>query len=186
MANLASNVPQIDMAGLAESLQAAKNDSDLFRAIVNAPFGFRKETVKMSLGIVVLLQVNKADQTIDRIALSDNELAKGTTDMSAKPFAEIRIPLDDQENSIAVAIRTRKPQVVADWAYLFTPALTPEQARLNQAGGGIGCSVVYPLPGVGDGGALIFSYFKYPSNIHDDDHVFMQAYSRLVAAQLSR
>jgi hypothetical protein len=176
----------IDLTALAAVLQVAQDDPALFVAVVNAPFKFRKETVKMSLGIMVLLQVNKAKGTIDRIALSDNDLAKGTTDMSAKKFEDIRVPLDDPENSIALAIRSGKPQIVADWAYLFTPALTPEQARLNQAGGGIGCSVVYPIVDARDGGAMIFSYFKYSANIDDTDHAFMRGYIELVTKQLSR
>jgi hypothetical protein len=184
MSTVEINPSPISLPVLAASLQAAKDEPALFSAIVNAPFQFRKETVKMSLGILVLLQVNKAKGTIDRIALSDNELAKGSTDMSAKKFKEIHIPVDDSDNSIAKAIRSGEPQLVADWAYLFTPVLTPEQARLNQAGGGIGCSVVYPIIGARNGGAMIFSYFKYPNNITAADHAFMRGYIQLVASQL--
>jgi len=170
----------IDLSALAESLQAARNDKELFNTIVNAPFGFRKETVKMSLGILVFLQVNPKTKMIDRVALSDNELAKGTTEMSVKKFEDIRIPLGDKKNSIAEAIRSNEPQIVSDWQYLFTPALTPTQARFNQAAGAIGCSVVYPLNGARNGGAMIFSYFKYPVGITEQDHAFMRAYCELV------
>jgi hypothetical protein len=184
MTAIASGNSPISITALADIMQATHGDKELFHTIVNAPFLFRKETVKMSLGIIVFLQVNKQRQTIDRLTLSDNELAKGTKDMSSKPFEEIRIPVDDSKNSLAVAIRTGKPQIVTDWAYLFTPALNPEQARLNQAGGGIGCSVVYPLLGARDGGAMIFSYFKYSSGISAADHDFMRAYADLIVERL--
>jgi hypothetical protein len=179
--------PHLDAAALASALQAARdthNEQALYQAIVNTPFKHRKETVKMGLGITVLLKVNKAEGTIDRIALSDTELAKGTTDMSAKPFAEIRIPLDDAQNSIAAALRTGKLQVVSDWEFLFTPVLTPQQARLNQAGGGIGCSVVYPFLDAWGAGAMIFSFFKYASSLTPADHAFMKQYCELVAKML--
>ncbi len=184
MAKVANDQPQIDRNALAGILKSAHGDAELFQMIVNAPFSFRKGTVKMSLGILVFLQVNKHKGTIDRIALSDNELAKGTTDMSVKKFEDIRIPIDDKKNSIAIAIRSDEPQTVADWEYLFTPALTPTQARFNQAAGAIGCSVVYPLNGVRDGGAMIFSFFKYPGEITKQDHAFMRAYCALVTGCL--
>jgi hypothetical protein len=136
------------------------------------------------LGIVVLLQVNKKTGEIDRVALSNTELAKNTTDVSYKKFDEIKIPLDDKTNIIATAIQTGEPQETDDWQYLFTPVLTPEQARINQASGGIAYSAVYPLKSR-DGGALIFSHFQYSENIGTPQHEFMEKYTALVDEALS-
>lgn len=179
---------QIDIpeyfAKLQELLQDCQNDQELFSAIVNAPFYDQKTATVMSLGITVLLLVNNKTGTIDRIALSDTEPAKGAVNMSVKPFKSIKIPIDYPENAIAMAIKTNKPQVVSDWQYLFIPDLTPQEARFNQAGAGIGCSVVYPLIGARDGGAMIFSYYQLPAKIGARHHDFMRKYSAMAAKAL--
>src|SRR5438105_4592363 len=91
-------------------LDSAKSEKSLFDAIVNAPFHNRAKTTLLGLGITVLLLVNPRERTIDRIALSDTELAKGTTDISVKPFKAIKIPLDYKGNFIAEAIRSGRYQ----------------------------------------------------------------------------
>jgi len=177
--------PDIDYAELKQTLAACKNDKELFEAIVNAPFTYQLQVALMFLGIMVLLLVNKKTGTIDRIALSKTELAKGTTDVSVKRFEDIKIPVDYPHNVIAQAIKTGQPQGTADWKNLFAPALNSTEARLNQASGGIGYSAVYPLIGARDGGgALIFSYFQYPQEIRDMQRRFMEKYSQLVTAAL--
>lgn len=169
---------------LADALQNAASTDDLYRAIVDAPFEFKIEAAHLSLGIVVLLLADKKSGVINRVALSNTELAKGTTDVSVKRFEEIIIPLDHHENVISRVIAAGEPQLVTDWHYLFTPALTPEEARFNQAGGAIACSAVYPLDGVGDGGAMIFSFYQYPENIGQPQQTFMREYTHLVATIL--
>jgi hypothetical protein len=176
----------IDYTKLKKLLKDATEDAQLFHAIVNAPFQQKAEMALMSLGIIVLLFVNKESGTIDRVAISDNELAKRTRRMSAKRFEDIRIPLTHQENIIARAIATGEPQGTSDWQYLFTPELSPQDARFNQVEGGIGFSVVYPLKNARDGGALIFSYYQYPERVGSDQELFMKAYSELVARRLAR
>ena len=99
-------------AELKKALNAARQQ-DLYQTIVDAPFYDRTMTARMGLGIVVLLLVNHQDKTIDRIALARTDLAQGTLDMSAKPFKDIRIPLNNHENYIAVAIR-RKHHMATD------------------------------------------------------------------------
>jgi hypothetical protein len=154
------------------------------KVIVNSPFKYRMETVRMGLGIVVLLLCNKTDKQIHRVALSQTELAKGTTQISLKKFEDIKIPMGYAENIIAQAITTREPHMTTDWRYLFAPALAPEQARLNQAGGGIACSFVYPMFFGDDDGAMIFSYFKEPDGIGESERNFMADYAGLVAERL--
>jgi hypothetical protein len=170
---------------LKDKLTHCSTREQLFKAIVDAPFDFPIEAAKLYLGIVVLLQANTKTQMIDRVALSNTELAKGTTDISVKKFEDIKIPLDHRENIIALAINKNEPQETADWQYLFTPALTPEEARLNQAAGAVAYSAVYPLTGGRTNGALIFSYYQYPENIGRQQHEFMQAYAGIVAERLN-
>ncbi len=170
-------------AKLGAQLQTAKTDEELFNSIVNVPFEGKVSAALLGLGIVVLLQVNKKDKMIDRIALSSTQPAEETVRVTVKPFNEIRIPVDYPANSIAQAVKTGEYQKTADWTTLFTPALEPMQARFNQAGGGIGCSVVYPLKSR-DGGALIFSYFLPPDDVGSEQHSFMKSYSRIVDSKL--
>jgi hypothetical protein len=173
-------------ANLRELLNKAKGDQQLFETIVNAPFFDKRRITLLGLGIVVLLLVNKQTRTVDRIALSDTELAKGAVRMSVKPFKEIKIPLNYKGNFIAEAIRSERYQQTSDWQYLFAPDLTPEEARLNQAGAGIGCSFIYPLIDARHGGALIFSYYLALDKIEREHHDFMRNYSYLVAKRLRR
>lgn len=169
---------------LHDRLAACKTKASLYEAIVNAPFQYRVETTRMSLGIIVLLLADKKDGMVHRVALSSTEMAAGTQDVSVKSFKDIKIPLHYERNIIAEVIRTQQPRRTTDWQYLFAPALTPEEARLNQAGGSIACSAVYPLVDVGDGGALIFSYYQYPEYLNEMHEDFMETYTHLVANRL--
>jgi hypothetical protein len=176
--------PQIDYVQIKQTLSEASHKQELYQLIVNSPFDYRVASAHLFLGIVVLLFANRETGNIDRIALSETELAKNTTDVSYVPFNQIKIPLDHPENIIAQAIKTGKHQDTTDWKFLFEPALTAEQARINQASGGIAYSAVYPLLGVKGGGAMIFSYFQYVNNIGPAQHEFMQQYSGLVSSVL--
>lgn len=175
----------IDTAILAKKLDDAKTPSELYKAIVNSPFDLKIEMALMFLGIIVLLLVDEKTGVIRRVALSDTELAQGTLQMSAKPFEEIEIPLVEPHNVIAMAVRNQKSYVTTDWQYLFMPALTPSQARLNQAGGGIAYSCVFPLSAKA-GGALIYSYFQFSGKVRSSQRKFMQAYTDIVDERLKR
>lgn len=169
---------------LKKLLRQPKNRRELYQTVVDAPFHNRAMTGRLGLGICVLLLVDKSAGTIDRIALARTELAQGAVDMSAKPFKDIKIPVDDHTNYIAIAIRRKNYMITSDWQYLFVPALTPQQARFNQSGAGIACSVVYPLIDVDDGGAMIFSYYEPVDRISTGHHQFMRDYVRLVSQAL--
>lgn len=172
-------------ASLELLLAQARAKQSLLHAIVNVPFHDPAYATSFDIGIIVLLLVNKPAGTIDRIALSDTEQAKGAVRMSEKPFESIKIPLGHKGNIIAQAIESRRPHHTSDWQYLFTPALTPQAARFNQAGAGIECSYVYPLAGVQDGGALIYSYYQPSSNISPRHKHFMKRYTELVVHRLN-
>jgi hypothetical protein len=125
-------------------------------------------------------------ELLNSVAVSDTDLAKGAARMSVTPFAEIKIPLTYHGNFIAEAIRSERYQQTSDWQYLFAPELTPEEARLNQAGAGIACSFVYPLPYARAGGALVFSYYLPIDKIDREHREFMRTYSKLVANSLMK
>lgn len=166
-------------------LAAATTRPKLYEAVVNAPFHDPRRTTMLGLGITVLLLVNKRDRMIDRVALANTDMAAGTLEMSAKPFNEIRIPLGYRRNFIARAIIDKHYMITSDWQYIFNPVLTPEEARFNQAGGGIDCSVIYPLIGAGDGGAMIFSYYEGLDRITKEHHNFMSRYCIMVSKALN-
>ncbi|MDB5186325.1 MAG: hypothetical protein JWL85_848 [Candidatus Saccharibacteria bacterium] len=164
-------------------LETAQDEADLHDQIVNAPFHDKLASTLLSIGIITFMLVCKKSGMIDRIGMSDTELAKGAINMSIKPLESIRIPIRYDDNLIAKAINKGIPQITQDWQYLFNPVLTPEEARFNQAGAGIGCSFVYPLA-ARDGAALIFSYYQPLSVIGSEQRDFMQRYSELVARTL--
>lgn len=170
---------------LKDVLDSAKSQSDLYNKIVNAPFSDKRHAALLGLGISVLLLVDKKTKMIDRVALADTELAQGTLTMSIKPFREIKIPVDYHGNFIAEAIRSGRYQCTSDWQYLFAPALSAQEARLNQAGGGISCSFIYPLVGLPGGGAMIFSYFITINQVTKGHKDFMFRYSKLAVQSLN-
>jgi hypothetical protein len=175
----------IDYEELNHALDGAKGDKDLFELIVNAPFAYKVQTTFLFLGITVLLLVNKETGTIDRIALSNTDLAKLTTDVSPVQFNEIKIDINDEENIIAKVIREGKKSDTTDWNLLFTPILKPHEARLNQANAGIAYSAVYPLK-ARDGGAIIYSYYQYRENIGELQLDFMEKYTGFVTEHLRK
>jgi hypothetical protein len=104
-------------ADLENQLKKARSKTGLQQTIVDAPFHNKAISAQLGLGIVVLLLVNKATGMIDRVSLARTDLAQGTLDMSAKPFSEIRIPLNNRENYIAIAIRRKHHMITSEWQY---------------------------------------------------------------------
>lgn len=180
-----SSVSSEDYKALEKRLITTSSRPGLLREIVNAPFSNRLLCANIDLGIVVLLLVHKENQTIDRVALSDTELAKNAVRVSAKPFHKIRIPLSAQDNSIVEALNSGNPTTTQDWSTLFSPVLTPEQARQNQQAASIECSLVWPLK-AGTGGALIFSFYQPLQYVGDDHLAFAEAYASIVERCLLR
>lgn len=168
------------VVGLADTSAPAK----LYGRIVNTPFSYRRETTLLGLGIIVLLLTNKADGTIDRVALSKTEHADGAQAISVKKFEDIQIPLDATDNILVQAVLQDEYKFVTDWKYMFIPTLTAEEARLNQAGAAIDCSVIYPLSNLPSGGCMIFSYFEPMGKLTTGHHRFMSAYSAASADAL--
>lgn len=170
-----------------KALAATTNRADLYAAIVNAPYTDKVFTTQLGLGICVLLLKNTETNTLDRIALSDTELANGAVRMSAKPFHEIKIPLDAHDNFLIKTIASNTPQLTNDWYYLFTPVLTAQEARFNQYGAGIEFSATYPLYNTQKQeviGAMIFSYFSQADEDMTTQREFMQSITMVAANYL--
>lgn len=177
----------MDFLLITHSLDESRSHETLFKAIVNTPFNDRLHATELGLGIVVLLLVNESDGTLDRIALSDTERAQEAQNISAKPFHEIRIPLTYKDNLLINVVDEHKPLFTDDWAGMFVPELSPEEARFNQAGASIACSALYPLIPFGTEkacGALIFSYFEPLETLGEKHRAFMKTYADTVAAKL--
>ncbi|HSH56058.1 MAG TPA: hypothetical protein VK983_04500 [Candidatus Limnocylindrales bacterium] len=174
------------LSACTDRLASLKEGDDFYDSIVNIPFESRLEATLLGLGIVVLLLKNDKDGTVDRVALSRTERAEGAVAISVKKFEEIKIPLDEHDNVLVQAIHRDEFRIITDWKYLFIPALTPQEARLNQAGAAIDCSVVYPLSQFSRGGALIFSYFEPMSKLTNGHHRFMGGYAKAASEALER
>lgn len=177
----------MDFLLITHSLDESRSRETLLKAIVNTPFNNRLHATELGLGIVVLLLVNPENGTLDRIALSDTERAQEAQKISTKPFHEIRIPLDYKDNLLVNVVDELKPLFTDDWAGMFVPELTPEEARFNQAGASIACSALYPLVPFGTEkacGALIFSYFEPLEKLGEKHRAFMKVYADTVVAKL--
>lgn len=177
----------MDFLLITHSLDKPRTRDTLFKAIVNTPFNDRLQATELGLGIVVLLLTNEDNGTLDRIALSDTERAHEAQKISTKPFHEIRIPLDYKDNLLINVVDSRAPVFTDDWAGMFVPELTAEEARFNQAGASIACSALYPLIPFGTNkacGALIFSYFEPLKSLTEKHRAFMKAYADTVTAKL--
>lgn len=170
---------------LQKLLENAPSAAARYEAIVNAPFRQQLAAAHLGLGTVVLLLVHEANGTLDRIALSKTESAHGAVRMSAKPFKAIRIPLNNPDNLTVRALIQNTPQQIIDWHDLFTPALTGHEARLNQAGAGVECTVAFPLVYNGKPrGVLLFSYLEPAEQIGDSHYAFMERYCAIVSKGL--
>jgi hypothetical protein len=165
---------------LESQLRDCKKVMEWQRCVVDAPFSDPRMAALLGLGLVSLLMVNKPNRTIERIAFTENDISRNIIEMSDKPIEQLKIPLNYPTNFVAKAIRQNHYMITTDWQYLFNPKLSPDQARLIQAGGGIACSVIYPLPHIADKGALIFSFYETIARIGRDHHNFMTRYSSLV------
>ena len=176
----------MNLSRIHQDLRKLHSHQDLFEMVVNAPFQHVLHTTELGLGVVVLLLVNKKAGTLDRIALSDTEFARGAVKYSVKPFHEIKIPLTYSKNLLIKAIESHLPQRTEDWRFMFMPVLTAEEARFNQAGAGIASSVIYPLEYKDHEvfGAMIFSYYEPLSNLGPEHDTFMQAYVNIAADTL--
>lgn len=177
---------------LAEYLQRLKDrltksgQEPIYQQITDEPFKEKFQAVQLDLGIIALLLLDPDKRIINRIAMSDTELAHSTDAVSAKPFHEMNIPSDHRTNIIAKAIRGGKLQQTSDWKDLFIPALTSSEARFNQAAGGIGSSIVVPIISSEVSGALVYDFYQPIENIDEIHRNFVKEYTDIVKSILHK
>jgi len=164
---------------LEQKISSAKGNA---QQIVDAPFT-TISSVTIELGAVVLLLENRKTKTIDRIALSNTEPAAGAVRSSSKPFHKIKIPLSCKENIVITAIKTGEQQTVIDWKFLFAPELSALEARDNQNGAGVMCSIVAPLKNTKQRGAIIYSFLCPESDIGIEHQDFINKFTELVSTK---
>ena len=153
--------------------------SRLPQVLVDAPFA-TEHVIDYEIAAIVLTVENSTDQTIDRIALSQTPSAAGAVKASAVPFKKIRIPLQCTENALVASVSQDITIVTSDWYNLFRPTLSARQARDNQAGAGVQCSVVVPFTGKTMRGALIFSLLCTEAELTAQHRAFFSDYATFV------
>lgn len=175
---------------LAEYLQRLKDrllkavNKQFYQAIVDEPFKEKFQAVRLDLGIIAFLLLDTDKNMINRIAMSDTELAHSADTVSAKPFHEMNIPSDHKTNIIAAAIQSNTILHTSDWKDLFVPVLKASEARFNQAAGGIGSSIVVPVITSKLSGALVYDFYQPIENIDTVHKDFVEKYSRIVKSLL--
>lgn len=169
---------------LGELLSGAPTLKNLYEIISNAPFYDKFHTTNFDLGMIVFVLANQKSQTIDRISYSHTSPAHDAIRVSPKTFQEIKLPLHHKANLTSQAISTGVPQKTSDWKYLFTPTISDEAARFNQAEAGMACSFIYPVKKGNVSGALIFSFYQQLEVIKEQHCKFMEQYQKLVSDNL--
>jgi hypothetical protein len=176
--------PEEYLDSLEKLLNKSKFKKKFYEAIVNAPFHNRFQTTVLGLGFLAFLLVNEKTGMIDRISISDNELARGAINMTDTPFEDMKVPVNQPDNLVATAIATGKNQQTTDWHLLTVPALSAEASRFNQAAAGVSSAVVYPLENDKIKGAIIYQFYVPMNEIETAHHNFMRHYTHIVSSAL--
>lgn len=94
---------------------------------------------------VAILLLDKRDNCLKRLAVSQTEaIAAAEAKLNLKLFGE-KIPLSDEENLIARAVKTQRMQLTHGLNNTLIPHFSDEQSRIAQDIIGINASFVYPL-----------------------------------------
>jgi hypothetical protein len=182
----ATNLPaEVLYKELEQALLAAKTDrATLYKAIVEEPFVHDRAMGLLFLGFISFFVLDDEQQMIVVAAATDNEYYHQSVDNYDFKLSDYKLPLTATDNSVVRAITTGEPVSSDNWDSFRRPQIEEGVARLNQADGGIGYSVVYPVAGKIKG-ALMFNYYQFPEAIGAAQEGFMQRYSELVSAALA-
>jgi hypothetical protein len=170
---------------LEQSLKAEKSGREaLMNLVAQAPFTYDREMAFLFLGFISFFVVDEEEELLLPGGVTDNDYYRESIANYKFEFSEYRVPMSATDNSVVQAIISRKPVIVTSWETIRRPTIEEGYARLNQASGGIGCSIVYPLKGKVRG-ALMYNFFQYPESIGKTQEVFMQRYADIVSKILS-
>jgi hypothetical protein len=173
----------VNYAMLSKALKSP-NKRTLYHQVVEAPFRDNTTAVLLSLGFICLYIVNPKNQDIRLKAVSETEIYRLSVEGIDFNPSKYHLSFDkNKNNTIVRAISSNKPTSTSDWRTLNSGQNTTSTVRLNQASGGIGCTVIYPLTGATKG-ALMFNYYQYPDEIHKGQHRFMKRYTQIVSRSL--
>jgi hypothetical protein len=169
---------------LEQTLKAEKTSREaLLKLVAQAPFTHDREMAFLFLGFISFFVVDDSGELILPGGVTDNDYYRESIANYRFKFSEYRVPMSAADNSVVQAIKTGKPVVVTSWETLRRPNIEKGYAGLNQASGGIGCSIVYPLRGKARG-ALMYHFFQYPESIGEAQEAFMQHYTDIVSKLL--
>lgn len=170
---------------LERTLKAEKScRKALLNLVAQAPFSHDREMALLFLGFISFFVLDDEGKTILPGGVTDNDYYHESIANYPFEFSKYTVPMSATDNSVVQAIDSGKPVVVSSWETIRRPNIEEGYAGLNQASGGIGCSVVYPLKGKVKG-AVMFNYFQYPEAIGDEQETFMRRYADLVSRVLA-
>ncbi len=138
--------------------------------------------LELGYKVVVLALLDKEEQVLKRVALSQTDAAKKTREVSDVPFEEIVIPLSATDNLCIKALLENKPQVTHYFPDILTPPVPVENALESQKNAGIKTSLVYPLTVREETiGIMIFSLSKEESEITAEERTLVEHFTDLAA-----
>lgn len=167
-----------------QALQAAETDqATLYRAVADEPFRHSRAMALLFLGFISFFVVDAEQGQVAAAGVTDNDYYRQSVANYDFQLSDYKLPLTDKSNSVVEAITTGKPVSSDNWDTFRRPDVEAGVARLNQADGGIGYSVVYPLQGKTKG-ALMFNFYQFPESIGAAQEGFMRKYTELVSEAL--
>jgi len=175
---------QMNFRELRRVLEESRSNKDVYQAIVDKPFSQTVAAAELFLGFMCVFIGNPKKKQVKLMSSSDNDFYHQSIQGYNFDSKNYHLSyLSDSDNDIVKAILTGKPQFSDDWKSYTRRTSDPEQARLNQANGGIAVNAVYPLD-IENGGALLFCFFNYQDSLGSAQKQFMKKYSHLVGEVL--
>jgi hypothetical protein len=182
----ASPIPANDrlFQELERTLKAEKSRSEALNLVAQAPFAYHREMGLLFLGFISFFVLDDKGTEILPGGVTDNNYYHASVAHYTFNFSEYRVPMSAKRNSVVQAITSGEPVMVTSWETIRRPKIQKGYASLNQADGGIGCSVIYPLTGKVKG-AIMYNFFQYPESIGEPQEAFMHRYTDIVSDTLS-
>jgi signal transduction histidine kinase len=126
----------------------------------------------------VVAVVDKANKVIKRVMASRTKEISNAEKILSVPFEKIIIPLDDQNNFMAKAVREKRSFVTNEIYDVLTPVITHEEALNIQKVMGTQTTIIYPIYGGKEEiiGVFVASTKKKKEQISEYDHTMIQSF----------